>query len=170
MINSQNVKMIDVRGYFRRILQINNSFIKLIFCLIKTLQARGIVLKGGLNMIFNNSNFKTLQSSLDALWIKQKVISNNIANYETPGFKASKVSFNDVLKKQINNGVINEISVLEIDVKKDMSLSNRLDGNNVDIEKEQLDMWETYAQYTYLSQNLSKQLKNMSYVINNTGK
>jgi flagellar basal-body rod protein FlgB len=121
-------------------------------------------------MIFQNSNFKTLQSSLDALWIKQKVISNNIANYETPGFKASKVSFKDVLKKEIEDGVQKEFNILEVDIQKDLSLSSRLDGNNVDIEKEQLEMWETYAQYTYLSQNVSKQLRNMSYVINNTGK
>jgi flagellar basal-body rod protein FlgB len=124
----------------------------------------------GTFMIFQNSNFKTLQSSLDALWIKQKVISNNIANYETPGFKASKVSFKDVLKKEIEDGVQKEFNILEVDIQKDLSLSSRLDGNNVDIEKEQLEMWETYAQYTYLSQNVSKQLRNMSYVINNTGK
>jgi len=121
-------------------------------------------------MIFQDNNFKVLQSSLDALWIKQKVITNNIANYETPGFKASKVSFKEVLKQEIENGVSMERNVLEVEISKDESISNRLDGNNVDIEKEQLDMWDTYAQYTYLSQNISKQLNNMSYVINNTGK
>lgn len=121
-------------------------------------------------MIFQNNNFKTMQSSLDALWIKQKVITNNIANYETPGFKASKVSFTNVLKTEIENGIEKKINVMEVEINKDQTLSSRLDGNNVDIEKEQLDMWETYAQYTYLSQNISKKLSNMSYVINNTGK
>ena len=121
-------------------------------------------------MIFQDNNFKVLKSSLDALWIKQKVISNNIANYETPGFKASRVSFNDVLKSQMENGVLKQANVLEVEITKDESVSNRLDGNNVDIEKEQLEMWDTYAQYTYLSQNITKGLKNMSYVINNTGK
>jgi flagellar basal-body rod protein FlgB len=121
-------------------------------------------------MIFQDNNFKVLQSSLDALWIKQKVISNNIANYETPGFKASKVSFNEVLKQEIESGVLTKKNTLEVEISKDNSLSSRLDGNNVDIEKEQLDMWDTYAQYTYLSQNISKQLSNMRYVINNTGK
>lgn len=121
-------------------------------------------------MIFQNNNFKVLQSSLDALWIKQKVISNNIANYETPGFKSSRVNFNDVLKTKIENGIQVERNILEVEIIQDQSLSSRLDGNNVDIEREQLEMWETYAQYTYLSQNISKELKNMSYVINNTGK
>ena len=126
--------------------------------------------RGVFIMIFQNNNFKVLQSSLDALWIKQKVISNNIANYETPGFKASRVNFNDVLKTKIENGIQVEKNVLEVEIIQDKSLSSRLDGNNVDIEKEQLEMWETYAQYTYLSQNIAKELKNMSYVINNTGK
>ena len=126
--------------------------------------------RGVFIMIFQNNNFKVLQSSLDALWIKQKVISNNIANYETPGFKASRVNFNDVLKTKIENGIQVKKNVLEVEIIQDKNLSSRLDGNNVDIEKEQLEMWETYAQYTYLSQNIAKELKNMSYVINNTGK
>lgn len=121
-------------------------------------------------MIFQDNKFKVLQSSLDALWIKQKVITNNIANYETPGFKASRVSFNNVLRQTMENGVLKEKNMLEVDIKKDQSFSSRLDGNNVDIEKEQLEMWDTYAQYTYLSQNISKKLQNMSYVINNIGK
>lgn len=121
-------------------------------------------------MIFQNNKFKVLQSSLDALWIKQKVISNNIANYETPGFKTSRVVFNDVLKTKMENGKLQKLNVLEVEITKDQSISKRVDGNNVDIEKEQLEMWDTYAQYTYLSQNISKNLKNMSYVINNTGK
>lgn len=106
-------------------------------------------------MIFQDNKFRVLQSSLDALWIKQKVITNNIANYETPGFKASRVSFNNVLRQTMENGVLKEKNMLEVDIKKDQSFSSRLDGNNVDIEKEQLEMWDTYAQYTYLSQNAS---------------
>ncbi len=38
------------------------------------------------NML-NNRSFAVAQKSLDELWMKQKVISNNIANIDTPGKK-----------------------------------------------------------------------------------
>lgn len=35
-------------------------------------------------MVLNNKHFKMVQASVDALWLKQRVISNNIANIDTP--------------------------------------------------------------------------------------
>ncbi|HOR13388.1 MAG TPA: flagellar basal body protein, partial [Clostridia bacterium] len=39
------------------------------------------------------SKTDVLKSGLDAAWLRNEVIMNNIANAETPGFKASKVEF-----------------------------------------------------------------------------
>lgn len=120
-------------------------------------------------MILNDKHFKTMQASLDALWIKQKVVSNNIANIDTPNFKASKVSFQHVLNEKNKEGKATSLAV-QIRIDQDTTTSARVDGNNVDLEKEQLALWETYAHYSYLSQHISKTLNQMRYVINNTGK
>ena len=51
-------------------------------------------------MLFNSPDFKVMQKSMDMLWLKQRVISNNIANIETPGYKAKAVSFRNVLNHE----------------------------------------------------------------------
>ena len=43
--------------------------------------------------LFEDAAFRALQSGLDAMWLKQQVASHNIANVETPDFKAKKVEF-----------------------------------------------------------------------------
>ena len=45
--------------------------------------------------MFNSVN--TLKRGLDASYLRQQVISNNIANVDTVGFKASRVVFEDHL-------------------------------------------------------------------------
>ena len=51
-------------------------------------------------MLFDNYSTNAAEASLDALWLKTKVISNNLANVDTPGFKASSVNFEQVLRDQ----------------------------------------------------------------------
>ncbi len=46
----------------------------------------------------------TEQAVIDALWLKQQVTSHNIANVETPGYKAKQVEFSEILKKTDDGG------------------------------------------------------------------
>lgn len=115
-------------------------------------------------MLFDGMEFKAMQSSLDALWLKQKVISNNLANIETPGFKASKVSFEDALENARREKGAEEYS-FQATVTKDETTSSRPDGNNVVTDKEQLELYNTYLQSVYLYQKISAQMTDMQYVI-----
>ena len=38
---------------------------------------------------------KLLEKALDAAWLRNETISNNIANVNTPGFKKSNVKFEE---------------------------------------------------------------------------
>ena len=118
-------------------------------------------------MLFNSPDFKVMQKSMDMLWLKQRVISNNIANIETPGYKAKAVSFRNVLNHEYYKENPDKIESLEPVVPTDTSSSIRIDGNNVDLDRESLELWKTYAQYSYLRERVSGQIKNMRYVINN---
>ncbi len=53
------------------------------------------------NDLFGNINL--LEKGMDASWLKNKVIANNIANVDTPGFKASHVEFESVFKNALEN-------------------------------------------------------------------
>lgn len=118
-------------------------------------------------MLFNSPDFKVMQKSMDMLWLKQRVISNNVANIETPGYKAKAVSFQNVLSTEYYKENPEGLASLKPVVTVDNTSSIRIDGNNVDLDKESLELWRTYAQYTYLRESMSAQFKNMRYVINN---
>lgn len=53
-------------------------------------------------MLFDTYSTQAAEASLDSLWMKTKVIANNLANVDTPGFKASSVGFEQVLREKAN--------------------------------------------------------------------
>ena len=48
---------------------------------------------------FGGIGTELLIKSLDAVWLRQRVISNNIANSETPGYKSKTVEFESLLRR-----------------------------------------------------------------------
>ncbi|MBQ2087099.1 MAG: flagellar basal body rod protein FlgB, partial [Selenomonas sp.] len=55
-----------------------------------------------LEQIMNSSNFDYLSRGMSAANLRQEVISNNIANVNTPHFKRSAVNFEDLLAKELH--------------------------------------------------------------------
>ena len=53
--------------------------------------------------IFNNTSFRLLEQGLDGVWKKQQIISQNIANADTPGYKAKTVNFKTVMSEETQN-------------------------------------------------------------------
>jgi flagellar basal-body rod protein FlgB len=112
-----------------------------------------------------------LNKDLDGLWTRQKEISNNISNLETPEYKSRRVSFESELKSLMDNekGTSSELTREikdvrpQIDVSDDKSL--RLDGNNVDIEKENIDLARTQINYYYSLRELSDHFSRLRYAI-----
>ena len=121
-----------------------------------------------------------LQHSLDASWLRNKVISNNIANVDTPDFKRQKVQFEEFLSQSIDNKAVrgtmtNEkhipvgagsIGRLSAKVVTDNSASMRLDGNNVDIESEMAQMAKNNIMYNALIQKISGEFSKLKTAIN----
>lgn len=120
--------------------------------------------------LYGDYSFKALEKSLDYIWEKQKISRQNIANHDTPGYKSKSVSFEDTLKGVANASVRENEERFVMHEHESKGLSVRPDGNNVDMEKESLELWESYAKYSYLTQKMSSQFKNMRYVINQSFK
>lgn len=111
---------------------------------------------------------KAMEASMDAIWMKMRVHLSNIANYETPEYKAKKVEFNEILGTECarNSGNGSQgVAGLNVKVVEDDTTSSRLDGNNVDMETEQLELWKAQAQYAAVSQKISGKYRNISAVI-----
>lgn len=128
-------------------------------------------------MIGNSFATSLIQKALDGTWQRQKAIANNIANHETPNYKASKVSFEDSLQSEINkiqenlnssmekSQALKNIQQSEISVFKDNFTTERADGNNVNIDVENLEMARTQLQYQYLTRGLSDSFSRLRYAI-----
>ncbi len=121
--------------------------------------------------LFNSTLVSSMNKSLDGLWRRQEVISENIANFETPGYKRKYVSFEDSLKSALESNAtsksqkINEINKASITEGQDNDESMRLDGNSIDIEQENIDMVRTSYQYMYSQRVLSDQFSRLRTAI-----
>jgi flagellar basal-body rod protein FlgB len=118
----------------------------------------------------NSSNFAVMQKDLDALWLRQKVISNNIANVDTPGYKSQKVDFEDVLSNMLNSfgdtGVSdNQIQSIDPTVSQDNSTTIRADGNNVDIDAQNVELVRTQMQYETMIRLISSEISRERYAV-----
>ncbi len=119
----------------------------------------------------DTQNFVISQKSLDALWLKQKVISNNLANIDTPGYKSSSVEFEDILRNTLalsssQNGLLQKLSALQPKIIQDTSTQMRQDGNNVDVDEQNIELTRAQIQYEYMSRVLSEDISRMKYAIN----
>lgn len=100
--------------------------------------------------------YNLTKKALDISSSRGKVISNNIANVNTKGYKRYYVNFKDNLISESN----------KIQVKQDSSTSMREDGNNVDIDSEMVDQASNSLMYNALISDINTRLSVQNYVIN----
>ncbi|WP_303871654.1 flagellar basal body rod protein FlgB [Acetobacterium wieringae] len=130
-------------------------------------------------MIGDSITSALYQKALDGTWQRQKATSNNIANSETPGYKAVKVNFEDSLKAEINKlkttgsstAFLDKMESIESIENSKISVyegatSSRLDENNVDLESENIDMSKSVLQYYYLVRGFSDSYSRLKYAVN----
>ncbi|NLK40277.1 MAG: flagellar basal body rod protein FlgB [Clostridiales bacterium] len=116
--------------------------------------------------MFELRNSSLMEKTLDALWLRQKVISNNIANVDTPEFKSSKVIFEELLDEaMLETSDIKKTNVPDAKVVRTKDISIREDGNNVDIDKENLELYRVQIQYEYMVRKISDQFSNIKTVL-----
>lgn len=116
------------------------------------------------------------RKALDGLARQQEVIGHNLANVDTPGYRAQNVDFQSALRRALNNAQGVELQTthpahlrgaqgaegVKIGLRTGGSL--RADGNNVDIDVELSQMAETGIAYQAITQLVSKKfllLKNI---------
>jgi len=126
-----------------------------------------------------------LEKSLSAASLRQRVMANNIANANTPGFKKSDVIFEDLLSQALNRGPgLRQVRTHErhlsreaasvAQVQPQIVSSNatavRNDGNNVDVEAEMANIAQNNLYYNALAQQVSGKLNALKTVINQGGR
>jgi flagellar basal-body rod protein FlgB len=109
-----------------------------------------------LDGVFSDLTTDTLAKCLDAVGFKHRVIADNIANVETPGFKRSEVNFEGQLRSALSSGSEEtaeaRIRTIQAQAQVDYSSPSRPDGNNVSIDREMAEMTKNTLQYESLVQ------------------
>lgn len=116
-----------------------------------------------------NKSINLLEKMLDVSAIKHKVIANNIANVNTPGYKKMEVSFSDQLEKVIKDTSVDKFDALQpkiVITGKDESVRN--DGNNVDMDKEISALMKNTLSYSVFSQLFAKKMELVKTAIENS--
>ena len=124
-----------------------------------------------MNYMFGNS-ISMSQKSLEFLWAKQVVISQNLTNVDTPGYKAKYVTFEDVYQNRLKlaraaktpaqTRSIIENSYYSINEK---DSSARLDENNVNADAEEVEMARAQLQYQYVLNAVNSDFSGLRSVI-----
>ncbi len=130
-----------------------------------------------LNRLF--SRLGLLERSIDAAWLRNEVIAENIANVDTPGYKRKTVAFEEYLNGALDKSAAGGSRTggkslplganpkdLKITVLEDASNTTmRIDGNNVDIDTEMAEMAKNTIKYNTLIQSLSAEFRKLKHVI-----
>lgn len=136
-----------------------------------------------INGFFSSEIYQILEKSLNAASQQHKLISNNIANVETPGFKTSEVIFQSKLREILDSkeknylplkvthpnhiSIIPDLKIedIEPEIITRTETTSRNDGNNVDIDLEMSKLAENTTYYSTIAQLITLKLSGLKDVI-----
>jgi flagellar basal-body rod protein FlgB len=117
-----------------------------------------------------------MSQALDASSLRQKSISNNIANVDTPGYQATKVSFEEMLKKEVSGSFVgNRTHQKHVTIgsagripnpelsKVNMVMKNN--GNGVDLDYEMTELSKNTLWYNSLTYSINEEFNLLKTVI-----
>lgn len=116
-----------------------------------------------------------LDKTADASWIRNEVITHNIANQDTPNYTRKDVEFEDVLRRELGHS-----RYITVDKKvQNANLSHltsrtytdytgttyRIDGNNVDPDTEEVELVSNQLKYQGLLTSITSEFTQMKSVL-----
>ena len=122
---------------------------------------------------FNYVN--VLNKAADASWKRENVLSNNIANVNTPGYKRRDLNFESTLKEELGrckheslDQKISDTDLTKLNPSVYTDLTNysyRLDGSNVDIDSEEVEFASEQIRYQGITAALNNEFSRMRSVL-----
>ena len=102
--------------------------------------------------LFNLTDM-VVQRALQGSSLEQQVLSNNLANANTAGFKRSDLDFEGALASAVNSSDPNQaVSQMSFTPQTDDTTAMQADGNNVDLEREMSGLTQNAVEYETLTE------------------
>ena len=118
-----------------------------------------------------------LDNTADVSWQRQTLILNNMANDDTPGYKRQDIEFESVLRKELldvhETSLERAVNKLDDDGHKVEGIeytdyghySYRLDGNNVDMDTENVELASETIRYQALMTSTTNEFNRFQSVL-----
>lgn len=134
--------------------------------MIQNERSAGMISSGAYNYI------NVLEKASDASWTRNSVISNNIANVDTPGYKRKDIRFEEYLQGAVSGGSSLDDNIANADLDSltgttytdYASSSYRIDENNVDIDTENAELAKNQIKYYTMLDSISQEFKRIQSV------
>lgn len=98
---------------------------------------------------------RAIQAAMAGLSARQRIIAQNVANVETPGYLAGRVSFEDSLRAAIEGG---DPTATAIGTSTSLDPTN-LTGNNVNLDDENVSLIETSLRYQLAVESMNAKFR-----------
>jgi flagellar basal-body rod protein FlgB len=117
--------------------------------------------------------FPLVENMLDWTAKRQQALSANLANIDTPGYKARDISFSEHLQglslettsnQHLESFAQNGMRVFEV------GSPDKANGNSVDLDREMTELTKNGLQYIALVQFLNQKIRTLRSAINDGGR
>lgn len=122
----------------------------------------------------SNSSYM-MEKSMDFLWAKQAAILDNIANAETPNYKAKVVTFEENLRQQLEAAQVGSQSATRKQIRQALEKSDyqveeqqevtRMDDNGVNVTEQSTEMLRNAYQLQYVMSAINSDLSRLRTAI-----
>lgn len=106
-----------------------------------------------------------LSRLMDTAALRTRVIAQNLANHNTPGFTRSEVTFEKLLGEAIQRGDKEAITRVQPQVEIKHGGEVKPDGNNVHMENEMADLMKTTILYNIVNRIISGKIEGLKTAI-----
>jgi len=132
----------------------------------------------------DTANFRVMRKNLDILTQRMDIIGQNISNVNTPHYKAKKLEYENLFLEKLeklnnsyalqrrysgsgNKEKLREyIGSVKPKIRTDNTTETRVDGNNVDIDYEGLEMARTQLQYNFMIRKITDEYNLLRHAVN----
>ena len=132
-----------------------------------------------LNNIYNNTLIQ--EKALDAAWLRNEVLSHNIANVDTPTYQRKDVDFEKYLRNALDSNFDDiivhkkfnfrfsdktDIASVRPEIKEEYNtMAMRIDGNNVDVDEEMAQMAKNTIRYNVMVENINGKFSKILHAV-----
>lgn len=116
---------------------------------------------------FSSNSMIMLGRAMNFQWSKQRAISDNISNSETPNYKTKYVTFEEALRKNIQSAALGDNA--RMSMRSAISASSpvvhtaddetaRMDGNGVNVAEQQIELVRSAYQMQHIYRAISSDI------------